>query len=180
VRGRCSGRKESWSDGTGGECENRRANDGGWKSMSFFREYLRENNVLHDPRLDETDEDFLVQALLQAWMNKSNTNIVIRAGFFGKRDLERELKTPKAQEALQFVAAFLGYTAKVPITYGREIESFKIYITPGFATDASKHEQLRRGLRAAYFDATLESLETTETLDALFDIAELKAVPARE
>jgi hypothetical protein len=28
-------------------------------------------------------------------------------------------------------------------------------------------------LRASYFDATLESLETTETLDALFDIAEV-------
>ena len=44
--------------------------------MAFFREYLRENKVLYDPRFDETDEDFLVQALLQARMNKSNSNIV--------------------------------------------------------------------------------------------------------
>jgi hypothetical protein len=28
-------------------------------------------------------------------------------------------------------------------------------------------------LRQSYFDATPESLETTETLDALFDIAEM-------
>jgi hypothetical protein len=141
--------------------------------MTFFRQYLRENKVLHDPRFDETDEDFLVQALLQARMHRSKGNIVIKAGFFGKRDLERELKTPKAQEALQFVAGFLGYTVQVPITYGKEVEKFKTYFVTGFANDASKHEQLKRGLRASYFDATLESLETTETLDVLFDMAEM-------
>ncbi len=145
--------------------------------MAFFRDYLRENKVLHDPRYDETDEDFLVQALLQARMNRSKTNIVIKAGFFGRRDLERELKTPKAQEALHFVAAFLCYMVRTPITYGREMEGFKMYFTPGFAKDNSKHEQLRRGLRESYFDATPESLETTETLDALFDMAELKKTP---
>ena len=115
--------------------------------MTFFRDYLRDNKVLHDPRFDETDEDFLVQALLQARMNRSTKNIVIKAGFFGKRDLERELKTPKAQEALHFVAGFLGYTAKAPITYVREMEGFKSYFTPGFASNNLKHEQLRRGLR---------------------------------
>lgn len=143
--------------------------------MAFFREYLQKNKILHDPRFDETDEDFLVQALLQARMNQSKGNIVIKTGFFGKRDLERELKTPKAQDALQFVAAFLCYLVATPITYGREMEKFKMYFTPGFAIDNSKHEQLRRGLRASYFAATLESLETTETLDALFDIAEMSA-----
>ena len=142
--------------------------------MTFFRDYLRQNKVLHDPRFDETDEDFLVQALLQARMNRSTKNIVIKAGFFGKMDLERELKTPKAQEALQFVAGFLGYTAKAPITYGREIEGFKAYFTPGFASSNLKHEQLRRGLRDSFFDATVESLETMEKVDALFDMAELK------
>ncbi len=141
--------------------------------MAFFREYLKKSKILHDPRFDETDEDFLVQALLQARMNGSSANIVIKAGFFGTRDLERELKTPKAQDALQFVAGFLCYLVATPITYGKEIEKFKMYFTPGFATNSSKHEQLRQGLRAGYFDATLESLETTETLDALFDIAEM-------
>ena len=145
--------------------------------MTFFREYLRENKVLHDPRFDETDEDFLVQALLQARMNRSRGNIVIKTGFFGKRDLERELKTPKAQEALHFVAGFLGFMVKTPIPYGREIERFKAYFTPGFSSSNSKHEQLRRGLRESYFDATLESLETTETVDALFDMGELKKGP---
>jgi hypothetical protein len=148
--------------------------------MSFFREYLRENHILHDPRFDETDEDFLVQALLQARMNKSNTNIVIKAGFFGKRDLEKELKTQKAKEALHFVAAFLCYMVKTPITYGREMEGFKMFFTPGFASDNSRHEQLRRGLRATYFDATPESLEETETLDVLFDISEMKGKKAQE
>src|ERR1700683_3256107 len=99
------------------------------KPMNFFRDYLKENKILHDPRFDVTDEDFLVQALLQARMNKSSANIVIKAGFFGKRDLEKELKTPKAQEALQFVAAFLCYTVKTPITYGREMEGFKFFFT---------------------------------------------------
>jgi len=103
--------------------------------MSFFREYLRENRVLHDPRVDETDEDFLVQALLQARMNKSRGNIVIKAGFFGRRDLERELKTEKAKEALHFVAAFLGYLVKTPLSYQKEIERFKMYFIPGFAND---------------------------------------------
>ena len=145
--------------------------------MSFFRDYLREHKVLHDPRFDETDEDFLVQALLQARMNRSTTNIVIKAGFFGKRDLERELKTPKAQEALQFVAGFLCYTVKTPIPYGREMERFKAYFMPGFASSSLKYEQLRRGLRESFFDATVESLETTETMDALFDMAELKKTP---
>jgi hypothetical protein len=148
--------------------------------MAFFREYLRENKVLYDPRFDETDEDFLVQALLQARMNKSNSNIVIKAGFFGKRDLEKELKTQKAKDALHFVAAFLCYMVKTPISYGREMEGFKMYFTPGFASDNSKHEQLRRGLRASYFEATPESLEETETLDALFDIAEMKGKKAQE
>ena len=142
--------------------------------MSFFRDYLRQSKVLHDPRFDETDEDFLVQALLQARMNRSRNNIVIKAGYFGKKDLERELKTPKAQEALHFVAGFLGFMVKTPIPYGREIEGFKAYFTTGFASNSAKHEQLRRGLRETYFDATLESLETTETLDALFDLAEMK------
>ena len=145
--------------------------------MAFFRDYLREKKVLYDPRFNETDEDFLVQALLQARMNKSKNNIVIKTGFFGKRDLERELKTPKAQEALDFVAGFLGFTVKTPITFGREMERFKAFFTPGFASDNSKHEQLRRGLRASYFEATVESLETTETVDALFDLAELKKTP---
>ncbi len=145
--------------------------------MSFFRDYLRQNKVLYDPRFDETDEDFLVQALLQARMNRSKGNIVIKTGFFGKRDLERELKTPKAQEALHFVAGFLGFMVKTPIPYGREMEGFKAYFTPGFASNNSKHEQLRRGLRESYFDATLESLETTETVNALFDMAELKKGP---
>jgi len=145
--------------------------------VAFFRDYLREKKVLNDPRFNETDEDFLVQALLQARMNKSKNNIVIKTGFFGKRDLERELKTPKAQEALDFVAGFLGFTVKTPITFGREMERFKAFFTPGFASDNSKHEQLRRGLRASYFEATVESLETTETVDALFDLAELKKTP---
>ena len=143
--------------------------------MSFFREYLRENRVLHDPRFDETDEDFLVQALLQARMNRSKTNIVIKTGFFGKRDLERELKTQKAKDALHFVAAFLGYLVATPISYQKEMERFKAHFTPGFANDPTKHEQLRRGLRESFFDATPESLETTETVDALFDVAELDA-----
>jgi hypothetical protein len=142
--------------------------------MSFFRDYLKENKILHDPRFNETDEDFLIQALLQARMNKSNTNIVIKTGFFGKRDLEKELKTPKAKEALHFVAAFLCYMVSTPINYGRDVEGFKSYFIPGFASNNSKHEQLRRGLRASYFDATPESLETTETLDVLFDITEMK------
>jgi hypothetical protein len=141
--------------------------------MSFFRDYLKENRIMHDPRFDETDEDFLVQALLQARMHRSNSHIVIKTGFFGKRDLEHELKTPEAQEALQFVAAFLCYLVTKPIAYQREVEGFKMYFTPGFANDKSKHEQLRQGLRASFYDATLESLETTETLDALFDIAEI-------
>ncbi len=145
--------------------------------MSFFRNYLRENKVLHDPRFDEIDEDFLVQALLQARMNRSKTNIVIKTGFFGKRDLERELKTQKAKDALHFVSAFLGYLVATPISYQKEIERFKAYFTPGFANDPSKHEQLRRGLRESFFEANLESLEATETLDALFDIAELKKAP---
>jgi len=153
------------------------ANDERGNTVSFFRDYLRENKVLHDPRFDETDEDFLVQALLQARMNRSKTNIVIKAGFFGRRDLERELKTPKAQEALHFVTGFLCYMVRTPIRYGREMEGFKAYFTPGFASNNSKHEQLRRGLRESYFDATLESLETTETLDALFDMAEPKKTP---
>lgn len=141
--------------------------------MAFFREYLKKSKILHDPRFDETDEDFLVQALLQARINGSNSNIVIKTGFFGQRDLERELKTPKAQDALHFVAGFLCYLVATPIPYGKEMEKFKMYFTPGFATNSSKHEQLRQGLRAGYFDATLESLETTETLDALFDIVEM-------
>jgi hypothetical protein len=66
---------------------------------------------------------------------------------------------------------------KTPIPYGREMERFKAYFIPGFASSNSKHEQLRRGLRESYFDATLESLETTETLDVLFDMAELKKTP---
>jgi hypothetical protein len=147
--------------------------------MNFFREYLKENKILHDPRFDETDEDFLVQALLQARMNKSSANIVIKAGFFGKRDLEKELKTQKARDALYFVSAFLCFMVKTPITYGREIENFKMYFTPGFASDNSRHEQLRRGLRASYFEATPESLEETETLDVLFDMTEMKAEKAQ-
>ncbi len=145
--------------------------------MTFFREYLKENKVLHDPRFDETDEDFLVQALVQARMNKSKNNIVIKTGFFGKRDLERELKTQQGKEALQFVAAFLCYTVKTPIPFGKQMEKFKAHFIPGFAGDASKHEQLRQGLRPTYFDATPESLETAETLDALFDVEEMKKKP---
>jgi hypothetical protein len=146
--------------------------------MSFFRDYLRGNSIHPDPRFDEADEDFLVQALLQARMRRSNTHIVIKAGFFGKRDLERELMTPEAQDALQFVAAFLCYHVTKPIAYQREIEEFKLYFTPGFAKDKSKYDKLARGIRKTFFDATLESLETTETLDVLFDIAELNLAQA--
>ena len=175
------GRQDSRSDGRAARADSRKVSARIEKGepMSFFRDYLRANNVMHDPRFDETDEDFLVQALLQARMHRSKTHIVIKAGFFGKRDLERELKTPKGKEALQFVAAFLCYMVPTPITYQKEMEGFKMYFTPGFANDSSKHEQLARGLRDGFFDATLESLETTETLDALFDIAELNVAQAQ-
>lgn len=147
--------------------------------MSFFRDHLQEHRVYHDPRFDETDEDFLVQSLWQARIHRSKTHLVIKAGFFGRRDLIRELADPKAQDALHFVAAFLCYFVTKPIRYQREIEEFKLYFTPGYAKDKSKHEQLARGLRDGFFDATLESLETTETLDALFDIAELNVAQAQ-
>ncbi len=146
--------------------------------MSFFRDYLQENKIVHDPRFDETDEDFLVQSLLQARIHRSNTHLVIKAGFFGRRDLIRELADPKSQDALQFVTAFLCYFVTKPIRYQREIEEFKLYFIPGYANDKSKHEQLARGLREGFFDATPESLETTETLDTLFDIAELNVAQA--
>ena len=131
----------------------------------------KKNKILHDPRFDETDEDFLVQALLQARMNRSNDEHrdqgrVFRQKGFGARAEDAE----SHRKLCNLWRRFLCYTVKTPITYGKEIEGFKAYFTPGFASDNSKHEQLRRGLRASYFDATLESLETTETLDTLFDI----------
>ncbi len=144
--------------------------------MAFFRSYLKEIGIIPDPRFDETDEDVLVQFLLQARIRGSTANIEIKTGFFGRRELYRDLAEPKAEDALRFVAGFLCYFVTKQVGYLREMEIFKEHFIPGFAKDRSKQAQLARGLREEFFHAALESLETAETLNLYFDISELNAV----
>lgn len=143
--------------------------------MAFFRSYLKEIGIIPDPRFNETDEDVLVQFLLQARMRQSTAHVKIKTGFFGRRELYRELSDPKAKDALKFVAGFLCHFVTKPMGYVREMENFKQNLIPGFAKDRSKQDQLTRGLREEFFHAALESLETAETLDLYFDIGELNA-----
>jgi hypothetical protein len=143
--------------------------------MAFFRSYLKEIGIIPDPRFDETDEDVLVQFLLQARIRGSVANLEIKTGFFGRRELYRDLADPKAKDALKFVAGFLCHFVTKPVGYQREMEDFKQYFIPGFAKDRSRQARLARGLREEFFHTALESLETAETLDLYFDISELNA-----
>ncbi len=143
--------------------------------MAFFHEYLRANKIVPDPRFDESDEAALVHCLLLARMRHSTTDIEIKSGILARMGFYRDLASAEAQNALFFVAAFLCFFVTKPMQYLEEMEAFKLYFIPGFAGDAIKKEQLARGLRPDFFDATVPSLITTETLDRFFDIAELRA-----
>lgn len=143
--------------------------------MPFFRDFLKEHKVIPDPRFDEADEASLARFLLEARMHRSAAGLVIKTGFFARRELNRELASVEAKEAILFVAAFLCFFVSKPMGYLREMEAFKEHFIPGFTMDAEKQAQLARGLRPEFFDATVESLTTAETLDLFFDIAELGA-----
>ncbi len=99
--------------------------------MAFFRSYLKEIGIIPDPRFDETDEDVLVQFLLQARIRGSVANLEIKTGFFGRRELYRDLADPKAKDALKFVAGFLCHFVTKPVGYQREMEDFKAVLHSG-------------------------------------------------
>ncbi len=141
--------------------------------MSFFHEFLRANKVIPDPRFDESDEAALVQFLLLARMRRSTADLEIKLGILARMEFYRELASAEAQNALFFVAAFLCFFVTKPMQYLAEIEAFKDHFIPGFAGDRAKQMQLTRGLKPEFFEATVQSLITTETLDRFFDIAEL-------
>jgi hypothetical protein len=143
--------------------------------MSFFREYLKENKVIPDPRFDEGDEASLVRFLLEARMHHTAAGLEIKTGFFARRELNRELATVEAKNEMIFVAAFLCFFVTKPLGYLREMEAFKEHFIPGFSMDTAKQAQLARGLRKNFFTGAVESLVTAETLDLYFDIAELGA-----
>lgn len=145
--------------------------------MAFFHEYLRANKIVPDPRFDELDEAALVHCLLLARMRHSTADMEIKSGILARMGFYRDLAGAEAQNALFFVAAFLCFFVTKPMRYLEEIETFKQDFIPGFAIDAAKKERLARGLRPDFFDATVPSLITTETLDRFFDITELRAVP---
>ena len=143
--------------------------------MAFFREFLMASKVIPDPRFDEADEAALVQLLLQARIRRSVEGVELKTGFLARREFNSELVSVEAQNALLFVAGFLCFFLSKPIGYTRGIEAFKEHFIPGFAIDKAKQARLMEGLRPEFFQATLESLATTETLDELFDTAQLRA-----
>jgi hypothetical protein len=141
--------------------------------MAFFREFLKTNKIVPDPRFDEEDEAALVQFLLEARMHGTAADVKIKSGFFAGRKLGVELVSVEGQDALMFVSAFLCFFLSKPMTYAHEMESFKQHFIPGFVGDKAKQAQLAKALRQEFFKANLESLATTETLDRFFDISEL-------
>ncbi|MGA9062139.1 MAG: hypothetical protein WB341_10785 [Terracidiphilus sp.] len=141
--------------------------------MAFFGEYLKKYEIIRDPRFDESNEEALVHFLLRARLRNSAAGVEVRTGFLAQREVNLDLADPRAEGALMFVSAFVCYFVTKPVGYLREMETFKQHFIPGFAEDRAKQMRLARGLREEFFHATAESLETTETLDLLFDIAML-------
>ena len=143
--------------------------------MAFFREFLRTNKIVPDPRFDEDDEAALAQFLLEARMRGTAADVKVKSGFFAGRKLNVELVSVEAQDALMFISAFLCFFISKPMRYVHEMEAFKQHFTPGFAKDKAKRAQLAQALRPEFFSASVESLAMTETLDRLFDVSELGA-----
>ncbi len=143
--------------------------------MAFFREFLRTNKIVPDPRFDEDDEAALAQFLLEARMHGTAADLKVKSGFFAGRKINMELMSTEGQGALMFISAFLCFFISKPMTYVNEMEMFKQHFTPGFAGNKAKQEQLAKALRPEFFSATVESLAMTETLDRFFDLAELSS-----
>jgi len=141
--------------------------------MAFFRSFLIENNQSPDTTFDEQDEAALVWFLVQARVRHSAVGLSIPADFEAPEQL-----SPNFASALKFVAGFSCFFVSKPMQYMREMQAFRDYFIPGFASDQPKQIQLAQALHENFFTATLDDLSGASTLDLFFDINEIIGVKA--
>jgi hypothetical protein len=137
--------------------------------MAFFRDYLIAKHETPDHRFNEDDEAALILFLLEARLRRSGHNIHVPEGFTAPAEMPPELDSPDILEEVKFVAGFVCFFVAKPKAYTDEMEIFREYFTPGFATNTAKQIQLGDSLRKPFFTATLEDLEKTSSLDRFFD-----------
>jgi hypothetical protein len=147
--------------------------------MAFFRSYLLANQQQPDTTYDERDEAALILFLLESRLRRSAIDLRVPDGFTLPERMPREYAQPDVQRQLKFVAGFVCFFVAKPIGYLREMQAFRSYFIPGFADDAAKQIQLAQALRPSFFTATLEDLQSAETLDSFFDIAAISTAAAQ-
>lgn len=140
--------------------------------MAFFRDFLRKNGQPIDTTYDEQDEAALVWFLVMARMNQSARGIQVPDNFTAPGDLTAEIT-----KHMRFVGGFLCFFIAKPATYMRDMQAFRQYFIPGFATDRDRQVQLGQALEDAFFTAELEDLANAESLNLFFDTTELM-IPA--
>ena len=143
--------------------------------MAFFREFLIENNETPDPTYSEKDEAALVLFLLQARLRGSAVGITVPDDFNPDDEVYRQLAVRRSIKDSKFIAGFLCFFVSKPFAYMRDMEAFKQYFIPGFATDRRKQVQLAEALRVGFFNATLENVQTAPSLGLFLDISAIGA-----
>jgi hypothetical protein len=141
--------------------------------MAFFRSYLIENAATPDEEFDENDEAALVWFLVQARVRKSAEGLEVPAGYIAPTALPQEFASAYIKKHLKFVSGFLCFFVAKPALYSREIRAFRRYFIPNFANDRDKQIQLGQALHDEFFTASLNDLETAESLDRFFDVTQL-------
>jgi len=148
----------------------------------FFRNYVERARVRGEEvnpedetyaYADTQDEAALVWALVQLRLGRRHFNIVSEA-------LKRPL-APAEEGALQFVTTIWCVFIVKPRLYQLQIEGFKRYFVPGFATDGDKQRQLQEGVRARFMTTPLEDVDWRKVdLGFFFDETILERLPVPE
>ena len=135
--------------------------------MTWFREYLKSNKQRPDEDFNEVDETWFIFAL-----------VLLRQGYYGAiaesiwkgvmqslrdrgaDDPLSELPPTKSMRAnIEFVTTFLCFFVAKPTVYLKEINEFKSYFIPGFASDETKQMQLFGLVQPSFADLSLEKMK---------------------
>lgn len=141
--------------------------------MAFFRDFLIKNEQIPDMQYSERDEAALVLFLLRARLNRSTRGILIPEDFDAEDSQYVGMTTGATQKDLEFVSGFMCFFVSKATPFMNEIEEFKQYFIPQFASDQAKQKELAQALRPGFFTATLESLKTAQSIDSFCDPATL-------
>lgn len=141
--------------------------------MAFFHTYLIENEQTPDNYLYENDEAALVAFLVQARLNRSAKGLRVPEDYIAPDELPDDKNVLRE---LKFVAGFVCFFVSKPSGYMIDMERFKDYYIPGFASDTAKQTQLAESLQKEFYTAKLEDLAKANSLGRFCDITKIPIV----